>query len=890
MKKREKHKGSITVFLALALVLIISLILGCLEAAFYSAQEDYAQVLLKTATESVMAEYYGPLFSDYQIFAIDTGYGNKSADSSEIEKRLTDYVGGNVWNFELADMRLTDTVPVFDEAGMNFLEQAAEYEKHTAAAGLADEILNRVKALGDQKKITKVLEKRMDIEDELALIDGYTLDLMRLIDGVDINPKLKKDSLQVYSINSYFIKRFWINEVNPGLCGINNPNVFSKLQNWYENPAEEVVSLRNALPGYAETVKRRMECEAEIQQFEEQLEGIVTKRQEAESEVREEESRLSLLQGEKDDITGQLESLEDNSKDKEESPTEEASEESVTAEKTDTPQKSREELESELAETEKGISECSKRISALNEEIAIYLGKEQELNEKLEPLRKRLEEILISENRQRRICENKASALFILCEKVSEELNEVISIIGQVADKQNRVRPMVEGYEGVVDTVSPILSEDVKNGLLDSLDLMKAYVGLENDKVKVLDFEGILETAQYDAGVMSQINNQVFVFPEKREYETLMAMVEPLNGMENVFKQFRYEHFVFDYSGIKENVIEDSIAATFEENVAEGYMSLFLDDTSVISDEKLISELLPSLWYEVAGEQESDADSLTSGAEDKSGGELLSGADEGSGIGDIGDMLDQGLDVLGTKVLAGMYMMDHFKSFREYSSTGDTVLNYELEYILSGFETDAANLSAAATKILLLRMLVSTIYTMTDSDTKAQAEAVAMATMGFTGMPFLVTIVKYLILFLWATAQAVIETAAILRGKKVPVITNSESFCLTLPELAIFPARISSKADNFKESELYLDYNNYLFVLLLIQGRQKQAARAMDLIQENIRLRYNEDFLMNNAIVGFTAEAEFNVDPRYTSVYSGLFKAEFNSRYSVKVKDTVCYS
>lgn len=896
MKKEKKKDGSITIFLALSLVLILSLILGCLEVAFYSVSDEYAEVLLKTATESVLAEYYGPLFSDYQIFAIDTGFGNKTADRDELVTRLKGYMGENVWDFSPDEVRLTGTKQIFEEDGMVFLEQAAEYEKYAAVSGIADEILDRVKALGDQKKITKVLEKRLDIEDELAVIDGYTLDLMRLIDGVNINPKLKKASLKVYDIETYFIKRFCIHDVNPTMCAINNPSVFSKLEGWYEDPIDEVLALRQALPGYAEVLGKRMECEEKIKSLEETLANVILKCREAEGALHEEEVLLTGLQSELEAVKEKLEeALESEEEGDEAGKSDEDGTNAMAAlENNGAKEEDTEALinnyKRSAAEYETDIAACNERIGKLEAEISGYYEEEQEINEKLDPLRKQLEEILISENRQRTRCESKASALYNLCSNVSSELNEVISIIDSVAEKQEKVRPLVEGYEDLVDTVAPIISDEIKNGLEDSLDLMKAYVGLENNKIKVIDFEGILETAEYDAGLMREIDLTAFVLPQNRDYDTIMAMLGPLEGMEDRFRRFRYEHFVFDYSGIKENVIEDNIAAEFEENVSEGYMSLFLDDTSIISDGRLISELLPSLWYEVAGEQGTDADSLTKGAEDKSGGDLLEGTDEGSGIGEICDLLEQGLDVMGTKVLSAMYMMDHFKNFREYSAVGDTVLDYETEYILSGYETDAANLSAAATKILLLRMLVSTIYTMTDGDAKAQAEAVAMAAMGFTGMPFLVTIVKYLILFLWATAQAVIETAAILKGKKVPVITSSESFCLTLPELAVFPSLIKSKSDNFKESELYLDYGNYLFVLLLIQGKQKQAARAMDLIQENIRYRYNDDFLMNNAIVGFCAEADFDVAPRYISVFPGLSgKEKTSSGYSVTVSDVVCY-
>lgn len=873
----KRGNGSISVFLALVLVIIISLILTGLEAAYISASDDYAEVLLKTATESVLAEYYGPLYEDYHIFAIDSGYGTKNADLGELKNHLEEYLGANVWDFEAGELKINNTKQLFAEGGNVFLEQAAEYEKYTAATGIADEIIGRVKVLGDQKKITKVLEKRLDIEDELAVIDKYTIELMKLIDGVNINPKIKKSSLKTYTIESYFIKRLFIHTVSPTMCGINNPAVYDRLKNIYENPIPEVVSLREALPGYARVTDRRIRQEEEIKAEEEALAGIQEKINETERKLSENDATVTAETAELEALRGKLDESV-NQKEK----TGEGGDDAVGTEAEEKYLKDR------ISEIGMLLDELGAEAAVLRAEREEYEAEAAKEREKLAELQKILEEILLSENRQRVICETKAMSLYSLFTNVSSELNEVISVVDKISKKQEKVRPMVENYESLVDTVAPILSDDIKEGLTDSLDLMKAYAGLENSRLDITDFASILVTAQYDAALMSQINAADFILPSERNYDSIMEVHDRLEGIDEILAGFGYDGFVFDYSGIKENALESEIESEFEKNVSEGYMSLFLDDTSKLSDNKLVSGILPSLWYEVSGESNADAEAVTSDAGDKSGKELLSDTDEGSGITDIAEMLENGIDVLGTKVLSAMYMTEHFKSYSKYSAMGDTVLDYELEYILSGCDTDMGNLSAAATKIMLMRMLVTIIYTMTNSDLKGQAEAVAMATMGFTGLPFLVTIVKYLILFYWATAQAVIETAAVLRGKKVPVITNSDSFCLTLPELAVFPTLISKKAEDFNESELYLDYNNYLFIMLLLQGREKQAARAMDLIQENIRYRYNDDFLLNNAIVGFEAEAVFTAKTRYSSVFAAGMNNEGNS-YGIKVKDVVCY-
>ena len=132
-----------------------------------------------------------------------------------------------------------------------------------------------------------------------------------------------------------------------------------------------------------------------------------------------------------------------------------------------------------------------------------------------------------------------------------------------------------------------------------------------------------------------------------------------------------------------------------------------------------------------------------------------------------------------------------------------------------------------------------------------------------------------------------IETAAIMRGKKVPIIPNDKSFCLTLAELPAFASLVSEKADNFNESEIYLDYENYLLVLLLLQGQTTQASRAMDIIQENLRYKYDEDFLISNAVTGFSCDAVFEAPAVFSKALSGIWRADGYTK--VKVSDSVAY-
>ena len=854
MVKRNSCNGTICVFLALVILLIMSLVLVFLESAGHAASKSYAQMLLKTSTGSVLGEYYGPLFAEYGILAIDSGFDTKKSDSKELERRLLRYMDDNVWDYTCEDIRVTEMKKLLDENGTEFMSQAAEYEKYAAPEDVLDEITSRLKSLGDQKTITKVMEKRMDIEDELAIIDKKTLELMKLIDGVNLTMGAKTSSLLGYEIEDWFIKKMFVGENTMTGTGINNPSVYARLKDRYADIVDLSSTYRSALSLYAGKLKALSSDMDKLESMQTQI-GVCNETIKAlQKQIENTAKEIAVLQTE-------LANLEENEPDD------------------DTEQKGKEEYEQEIADLYADIDEFNEQIAENERLIADTTDIIEELNEKIMERQLEIGEIADS-------LKKVSDYTYTLLVEVESKLIRVCDIVDEIAEKQEKIKPLIDDFESVLRTVGPVLSDDFKQELEETLDFMKAYVGYGNNKVTTTDFDAIKKTAEYDLNLLTGIDVEAYRFSGSDTYEEVTEKLGRLPKDENIFYEFSYSGFSFDYSEIQESALENKLVAEFENNVSDGYLSLFLPDNVKLSDNSMLSELLPSLWYEVEGEDEENLDDITDGADDKGGGELLSDADEGSGLSDIADMVSDGFESLGSKLLSSMYMRHQFKSFKNRSAEGDTVLDYELEYILSGFETDKANLSAAATKIMLLRLAICTVYTLTQKDLKAQAQTLAISIMGFTGLPFLITIVKYLILFLWAAAQAVIETAAIMRGKKVPVIPNSESFCLTLTELPLFATLVDEKADNFAESQLYLDYDDYLLVLTLLQSEKTTAARAMDIIQENIRYKYNDDFLINNAVTSFSCTATFMAPYKYTNLL-GLSGAD--AVYEIEVSDRVSY-
>ena len=78
----------------------------------------------------------------------------------------------------------------------------------------------------------------------------------------------------------------------------------------------------------------------------------------------------------------------------------------------------------------------------------------------------------------------------------------------------------------------------------------------------------------------------------------------------------------------------------------------------------------------------------------------------------------------------------------------DAMLNYEIEYILYGKNSDKQNLAEMTKELALIRSGFNMLYIMTDSEKKEEAYTWAVSLVGATGIEPLVKLVQYTIMYL----------------------------------------------------------------------------------------------------------------------------------------------
>ena len=142
MQTRVTAKGSMTVYLALSLVLILSLLMTLLESARMRGLRVDGNRMAQTGVESVFAEYCRPLLEDYDVLALDGAYGNEGFSVDQVTSRLDGFlatnaqIGGSVLG-KRADLypmsedhsELTAYSLLTDGNGAAYYNMAGEYMK-----------------------------------------------------------------------------------------------------------------------------------------------------------------------------------------------------------------------------------------------------------------------------------------------------------------------------------------------------------------------------------------------------------------------------------------------------------------------------------------------------------------------------------------------------------------------------------------------------------------------------------------------------------------------------------------------------------------------------------------------------------------------------------------
>ena len=183
-------------------------------------------------------------------------------------------------------------------------------------------------------------------------------------------------------------------------------------------------------------------------------------------------------------------------------------------------------------------------------------------------------------------------------------------------------------------------------------------------------------------------------------------------------------------------------------------------------------------------------------------------------------------------------------------------IRYELEYLLHGGGTDRENLEKTVTELFAVREGMNLIHILSDPGKRQEAEALAAAITGVTGLAPLVKIVACVVMGVWAMGESIQDLRRLMAGKKVPLWKQKGDWTTSLDNiLNMGRGQMMDAGAGEDNTERGFTYEQYLKLLLLKTDPQTKHMRMLDVMQMNIQ-RQEPGFRMENCAYGVDIRAK----------------------------------
>ena len=806
-------RGAATVFFSLVFMLLFGFIISFFEMAAKTARASYHASASLLAVENYFAAYLEPLYSRYHIF------GREVPEGEDIMAWTEDDIAGDVLYMTQkrdgekslmlrsgADFSVSSVKVLTDNKLEGFYTQAITAMKYRGVLEIADMIKEFAGMTKQSEAHLKIAAAKAEADKAYGAVDEKILGLIELIDGVDIKSYIESwDGKCLLSQKDAYVKYF-CPEMGSAAAYFDRTEVYRAFLGNSEDPCHTLSGMINRTETLVKEMKEREEeekrCRVRLWEIAVMLEQISLREAELQKELQEIVSQMSSIS----------ETIEQYSK--------------------DAGADNREIIKS-LAAQVQSLSEAAKRIGPAREECE---KETKALKQEKKETEGRLDELKKKKKGQEEQAEGLAKeeeGFISRCKSVNNVCEKTYPYVDEVREELKRAKRVKQTCEETLDMLQGIIGKEAAEEYRKELEAYSFYKSPGG-----YDFEKMKQTVSANGACLSAIRKQF----NGVDIAALDAACEGLKAEKEMLRGYSFEGLRLDYGDIslEENPYE-GIESLVSNKVEDGFLG-FLTEREC-SEKVLDTSYLPSGFR--CEEKNIDIFSLL--------GTDISGVfKELQNIFPADLSFDSITGGITDAVLFHSYLITHFSDFLKENKSG--ALSYEQEYLIAGKATDTENLFSVAMRICAIRTVLHFISLYTDSERKAPVEQAALAACGIIGLPALKSIVVVLLLFVWASIEAMIDTAAFLMGKKLALYPGKTGGSLSFPEILLFSKSfILEKAEKKTDKKgIAFGYREYLQLFILMTPKEDKSYRAMDLIQENLRKTYKSTFRVNRCVWGIS--------------------------------------
>lgn len=196
--------------------------------------------------------------------------------------------------------------------------------------------------------------------------------------------------------------------------------------------------------------------------------------------------------------------------------------------------------------------------------------------------------------------------------------------------------------------------------------------------------------------------------------------------------------------------------------------------------------------------------------------------------------------------------------FQSYVSEGDSSVPYGLEYMISAQTNQKDAFAAVVNRLFLIRTLLNFLYVEKDPSLQAASLETATAIAAVLTAEPLIPVIQKGILLVLSLEEACVDIYALLEGRRVPVLKDKSTFKMNYAQICsankgMFRAKAQGYemvGDGLKVSKLSkgMGYIHYLWLFLLMEPWEQLYQRSLDIMEYDLRERYNQTFTIDNCI------------------------------------------
>lgn len=411
-----------------------------------------------------------------------------------------------------------------------------------------------------------------------------------------------------------------------------------------------------------------------------------------------------------------------------------------------------------------------------------------------------------------------------LIDGVWDKTVQALAVIEQYREASEEAESAIGGVKQSVEESKELIGEEISADLSADLNEMSASVSSSNRKM--CDVEEVEEELRQRKIKLDSIKKYLLQLDIPLKQENCSRVKEITAQCTLLFRDFNNDKLKFDYSGIDFNTESDGLSAirSIYSTLTEGLIKLVLQDKAV-SDKKLeVTDLSSKLSGEHSGRE---------------------------------SMFYEAVDT----ALYDEYVLERFKSYTDMldedgkydeDRTGTDLLEYSVEYILCGEDSDRDNLKETILRVSMVREGMNLAYLFTDSEKKAQALALSTTLLGFTGNMAIIKGGQYFIMSVWAYGEAIMDLRQLYSGGRVEMIKKKDNWKLTLENLLCCNLDIQEddKGKGFS-------YDDYLRMLLFIENPVEKHYQTMGAMELRLIGKGNIDFRMRDYVCAASGQAVF---------------------------------